>query len=135
MSRDTTHWVVLALALAGAWLIVAIVTPLVIVLARTVAAGAGWLLFHALRPSSSGRHVRRPGHHPASGIPDADQGLGQDYYVLADRLPAGETKTKPLGLPVDEPDRMLVTEPVDTVLVARVLDALLQDTPQEGHHG
>jgi hypothetical protein len=133
MSRDTTHWVVLALALAGAWLIVAIVTPLVIVLARTVAAGAGWLLFHALRPSSSGRHVRRPGHHPASGIPDADQDLGQGY-VLADRLPAGETKTKPLGLPL-KPDRMLVTEPVDTVLVARVLDSLLQDTPQEGHHG
>jgi hypothetical protein len=132
MSRDTTHWVVLALALAGAWLIVAIVTPLVIVLARTVASGAGWLLFHAIRPSSSGRHVRRPGHHPASGIP-ADQGLGQGY-VLADRLPAGETKTKPLGLPL-KPDRMLVTEPVDTVLVARVLDALLQDTPQEGHHG
>jgi len=133
MSRDTTHWVVLALALAGAWLIVAIVTPLVIVLARTVAAGAGWLLCHALRPSSSGRHVRRPGHHPASGIPDADQGLGQGY-VLADRLPAGETKTKPLGLPL-KPNEMLVTEPVDTVLVARVLDALLQDTPQEGHHG
>jgi hypothetical protein len=133
MSRDTTHWVVLALALAGAWLIVAIVTPLVIVLARTVAAGAGWLLCHAIRPSSSGRHVRRPGHHPASGIP-ADQGLGQDYYVLADRLPAGETKTKPLGLPL-KPNEMLVTEPVDTVLVARVLDSLLQDTPQEGHHG
>jgi hypothetical protein len=133
MSRDTTHWVVLALALAGAWLIVAIVTPLVIVLARTVAAGAGWLLCHALRPSSSGRHVRRPGHHPASGIPDADQDLGQGY-VLADRLPAGETKTKPLGLPL-KPNEMLVTEPVDTVLVARVLDALLQDTPQEGHHG
>jgi len=133
MSRDTTHWVVLALALAGAWLIVAIVTRFVIVLARTVAAGAGWLLFHAIRPSSSGRHVRRPGHHPASGIPDADQGLGQGY-VLADRLPAGETKTKPLGLPL-KPNEMLVTEPVDTVLVARVLDALLQDTPQEGHHG
>jgi hypothetical protein len=125
MSRETTHWIVLALALAGAWLIVVI--PL-IVLARTMASGAGWLLYHAIRPSSSGRHVRRPGHHPASGIPDADQGLGQDVVVLADRLSAGETETTPLGLP---PDRMLVTEPVDTVLVARVLDALLRD----GHHG
>jgi len=92
-----------------------------------------------------GRHVNEP--DPEMTPKSAPNELPASGYILPDRLPKQHPATKPLPQ-IPQVSQVSVTEPVDPVLLARVLTGLRPPqrglltriltrlkTPQRRHHG